>query len=156
MTPFCASLTAAIGALLIGAGGPRAHGQSKHPELGPSAMSPGGRDWTVVTMAPGGSLGVATAATAGEAIAQAIRNCRGMFREGRGCGAQSRAVRTGWILAMRCGARNIIAAEASLSDAERAAADREAELRHVYVPDLPPCRRLLTVDPQGGIGITGS
>jgi hypothetical protein len=57
---------------------------------------------------------------------------------------------------MRCGARNIIAAEASLSDAERAAADREAELRHVYVPDLPPCRRLLTVDPQGGIGITGS
>jgi hypothetical protein len=107
-------------------------------------------------MAPDGSLGMAGAATAGRAIAQAIRNCKTMSRNDIGCGAQSRAVRASWILAMRCSSTNIIAAEALLSDAERAAADREAELRRRYAPNLPQCRRVLTVDPQGGVGMTGA
>jgi hypothetical protein len=73
-----------------------------------------------------------------------------------GCGAVSRFVRAGWIVAMRCGTRNIIAAAALLSDAERIAAEREAEIRRLYAPDLPPCRRVLTVDPQGAVGMMGS
>jgi len=146
-TWFRTRFIAAIGATLIAAGAPLAQETTNafQPRLA--------GDWTVVTMAPAGSLGVATAATAGQAIAQAIRSCKTMSRQSIGCGAESRAVRAGWIVAMRCGTRNIIAAEALLSDAERAAADREAEMRRLYAPDLPPCRRVLTVDPQGGVGM---
>lgn len=156
MTLFRISLIAAIGATLIGGGAPVAQEVAKRPEPGTLAATSGGNDWTVVTMAPDGALGVATAPTAGQAIAQAIRNCNAMSREKIGCGAQSRGVRAGWILAIRCGARNIIAAEGSLGDAERAAVSREVELRQLYAPDLPPCRRVLTVDPQGGVAIAGS
>lgn len=148
------TLLAVIGATLIGSGAPLAQEMLNGPQpIGPAPVE---RDWTVVTMAPDGSVGVVTAATAGQAIAQAIHNCRAMSREGIGCGAQSKAVRAGWILAMRCGTTNIIAAGALLSDAERVAADREAELRRLYAPNLPPCRRVLTVDPEGGIGMKGS
>lgn len=79
-----------------------------------------------------------------------------MSRADIGCGAQSKAVRSGWIVAVRCGTTNIITAEALIGEAERAAADREAELRRLYARDLPPCRRVLTIDPQGGIGMAGS
>ena len=101
-------------------------------------------------------MGVAAAATAGEAIAQAIRNCIAISRQRIGCGAQSKAVRAGWILAIRCGTSNIIVAEPLLNDAERMAAIREAELRRRYAPDLLPCRRVLTVDPEGGMGMSAS
>ena len=151
---FRASLIASIG--VIGAGVLSAQETAK--PLASDAIAPASRggDWTVVTAAPDGALGVATAATAGEAIAQAIRNCAAISRERIGCGAQSKAVRAGWILAIRCGANNIIVAEPLLREAERMAADREVELRRFYASDLPRCRRLLTVDPQGGIGMTGS
>jgi hypothetical protein len=125
-TLFRGSLAAAIGMLLIGAGAPLAQ-ESKRAEVGPIAASPAWRDWTVVTMAWDGSLGVATSPSAGEAIAQAIRNCKTMSREGIGCGAQSKAARAGWILAVRCGTTNLMAGEASLKDAQRAIADRIAK-----------------------------
>ena len=148
------TLLAVIEATTIGSGAPLAQEMLNGQQ--PMSPAPVESDWTVVTMAPDGSVGVMTAATAGQAIAQAIRNCRAMSRKDIGCGAQSQAVRARWILAMRCGATNIITAGALLSDAERAAAHRESELRRLYAPDLPPCRRVLTVDPQGGIGMTGS
>ena len=149
-----ASLTATIA--VIGTGALSAQEAARRPESSAIAPATRGGDWTVVTAAPDGTLGVAVAATTGEAISQAIRNCTAISRKRIGCGAQSRAVRAGWILAVRCGASNIIVAEPLLRDAERMAADREAELRRFYASDLPPCRRVLTVDPQGGIGMTGS
>lgn len=154
MSLFRASLVASLG--VIGTGALPAQETAKRLES--SAIGPASRggDWTVVTAAPDGTLGVAVAATAAEAIAQAIRNCTAISGERTGCGAQSRAVRAGWILAVRCGGSNIIVAEPLLKDAERMAADREAELRRFYASDLPSCRRVLTVDPQGGIGMTGS
>jgi hypothetical protein len=154
MSLFRASLVASLG--VIGAGALSAQETAKRLESSAIAPASRGGDWTVVTAAPDGTLGVATAAAPGEAIAQAIRNCTRIFRERIGCGAQFKAVRAGWILAIRCGASNIIVAEPLLRDAERLAADREAELRRLYAPDLPPCRRVLTVDPQGGMGMTGS
>jgi hypothetical protein len=153
---FRTTFLAAIAATLIGTGAPYAQEMAKRMVPVQVAPAPVDHDWTVITMAPDGATGVATAATAGQAIARAIRNCKAISGERIGCGAQSRAIRAGWIVAFRCGTRNIIAAEPSLGDAERRAAEREAELRRLYVPDLPHCRRVLTVDPQGGISMMGS
>ena len=108
-------------------------------------------DWTVVTMAPDGSWGSATEPSVGQALAKAIGNCKAMSRTEIGCGAQSRAMQAGWILATRCGDRNIVVAERLLADAEQATRNREIDLRRFYVPDMPPCRRVLTVNPHGGV-----
>jgi hypothetical protein len=68
-----------------------------------------------------------------------------------GCGASFTTIRAGWSLGIRCGLTNIIVAERTLAGAERAAAVRELELRQLYVPAMPPCRRIVTVDPQGTV-----
>jgi hypothetical protein len=60
-------------------------------------------------------------------------------------------MRAGWILGIRCGNENIIASGRTLADAESAAINREIELKLHYVLDLPPCRRVVSVDPQGAI-----
>jgi hypothetical protein len=110
------------------------------------------RDYvTVVTMAPDGSWGVATELTAGRAIVGAIRRCRAMTRAELGCGAQFSAIREGWIVAYRCGDTNIVTAVRALADAVQAAHERESELRAFYMPNLPPCRQVLTVDPRGEV-----
>ena len=113
------------------------------------AIVPDQDHWTVVTMAPDGSWGSATELSLGQALAKAIANCKRMSGREIGCGAQSRAIKSGWILATRCGDTNIVVAERRLSDAERAARERETELREHYARDLPPCRRVLTVNPRG-------
>ena len=115
------------------------------------AIVPDQDDWTVVTMAPDGSWGSATEPSVGQALARAIRNCKAMSGTKIGCGAQFRAIQAGWVLATRCGDRNIVVAERLLADAERAARERETDLRQHYAPDLPPCRRVLTVNPRGGV-----
>jgi hypothetical protein len=114
------------------------------------AIVPDQDDWTVVTMAPDGSWGSATEPSVGQALAKAIGNCKAMSGTKIGCGAQFRAIQVGWIVAARCGA------ERRLADAERAAREREADLRQHYAPDLPPCRRVLTVNPRGGVMVATS
>jgi hypothetical protein len=108
-------------------------------------------DWTVVTMAPDRSWGSATEPSSGQVLAKAIHNCKAMSGAKIGCGAQSRAIQAGWILATRCGDRNIVVAERRLADAEHAVRRRETDLRQPYAPDMPPCRRVLTVDPRGAV-----
>jgi hypothetical protein len=120
------------------------------------AIVPDQDDWTVVTIAPDGSWGSATELSVGQALARAIDNCKSMSGPKIGCGAQSRAIQGGWILATRCGDRNIIVAERWLADAEQALRRRETELRQVYAPDMPPCRRVLTVNPRGGVMVATS
>jgi hypothetical protein len=120
------------------------------------AIVPDQDDWTVVTMAPDGSWGSATEPSAGQALARAIANCKAMSGTRIGCGSQSRAIRAGWIVATRCGDRNIIVAERRLADAERAARERETDLREHYASDLPPCRRVLTINPRGGVMVAKS
>jgi hypothetical protein len=68
-----------------------------------------------------------------------------------GCGAYLTTVRGGWSLGIRCGRENIIVADRNLAEAERRAITREAELRGLYVQDMPPCLRLVTVDPNGTV-----
>ena len=115
------------------------------------AIVPDQDDWTVVTMAPDGSWGSATESSVGQALAKAIANCKAMSGTKVGCGAQFRAIQAGWIVAARCGDRNIVVAERLLADAERAARRREAEFREHYARDMPPCRRVLAVNPRGGV-----
>ena len=109
------------------------------------------RDWTVVTMASNGSWGVGIDYPIAGAIAAAIRECRAMSSGGNDCGAAYAASRGGWIIGFRCGDRIILATGDDLKDAEATALNREIDLKQLYEPDLPPCQRVLTVDPRGAI-----
>jgi hypothetical protein len=109
------------------------------------------RDWTVVTMASNGSWGVGLDYPIAGAIAAAIRECRAMSGGGNDCGATYAASRGGWIIGLRCGDRMILATGEDLKDAEATALNREIDLKRLYVPDLPACQRVLTVDPRGAV-----
>jgi hypothetical protein len=108
-------------------------------------------DWTVVTMARNGSWGIATAPSQGPAIGSAIHDCKAMSLGQSDCGAQFTTIRAGWTIANLCGGHKVIVTGFSLGDAEKAALDREIELQLFYAPDLPPCKRVVTVDPAGAI-----
>jgi hypothetical protein len=107
------------------------------------------QDWTVVTMAHNGSWGIGTHRHVASALASAIDDCRAMSTTTSDCGAESVSTRGGWILGLRCGDYIILASTSDLNEAEAAALYREIDLRELYVPDLPPCRRVLTVNPHG-------
>lgn len=124
-----------------------------HPEPVSAADDTCDKDWTVVTIARGGAWGVATEPYLGQAIAAAIHRCKEMDGTNGGCGAQHAASRGAWIVAKLCGGEPIIAAASSLAAAEQAAMHREIDLQVAYVPDLPPCRRLLTAGPDGSVSI---
>ncbi len=111
------------------------------------------RDWTVVTMAPDGAWGVATDMYMIKALADAVGECTAKARNIAyvGCGSHFTTIRAGWTVGLRCGARNIISAEASLDDAEKRANWREYELRRLYDPNMPQCQRVMTVDPAGRV-----
>jgi hypothetical protein len=108
-------------------------------------------DWTVLTMSPDGSWGVATDMGVLEAITRAMYNCRAMSKSEIGCGSYFISIRAGWSLGLRCGNKNIIVAELDLDRAEFSAGWREHELRALYYPDMPPCVRVVTVDPKGKV-----
>jgi hypothetical protein len=114
------------------------------------AQAPSDDDWTVLTMAPDGSWGAATGQI-NRAIANAITNCKIAYQRELGCGAVLTSIRTGWSLGIGCGGEAFVVAEKMLAYAEQAATRREAKLRQHYVPDMPPCRRVVTVDPNGSI-----
>jgi hypothetical protein len=104
---------------------------------------------TVVTMAQDGSWGVATAGSQGPAIAAAIHDCRAMAGGPSDCGAQFITTRGGWVIAGLCGTHKMMAAAETRQDAEQAALVREIALKRFHGPDWPPCRRVLTVNPNG-------
>jgi hypothetical protein len=108
-------------------------------------------DWTVVTVARNGSWGVSNASSLPEAITAAIASCRAMGNVLSDCGAQFRAARGEWVVANLCGTHRIIAAGRSLEDAEREALMSEISLQLVYVSDLPPCKRRVTVNSRGAV-----
>jgi hypothetical protein len=108
-------------------------------------------DWTVLPRAPDGAWGVATEMDVIRAIGSAVGDCRTRTAAEIGCGGQFLMFRAAWSLGVRCGDHNILIAEKNLDDAELRASWREYELRKIYVPDLPPCAVVVTVDPSGKI-----
>lgn len=142
---------AAIGAAVIGFDPLFAQDIAGRPGSGTFAATAQDADWTVVTMAHDGSWGVVVGSTFGEALAEAIRACGAASSGPTGCGAQARAIRSGWIVALRCGDSNIVASERELADAERAVLNRETELRKLHSRNLPACLRVLAVGPNGAV-----
>jgi hypothetical protein len=116
---------------------------------GPAAAAWWSRDVTALTMAPDGAWGISTASSTNLALANAIENCKRMSRAELGCGASVQFSRGDWIIAVRCGSDNILATDPTLVDARRHAAEIEADVRYRYMPDLPACVQVLTVDPSG-------
>jgi hypothetical protein len=117
----------------------------------PAAIEEWAHDFTVLTMAPDGAWGTATDSRINRAIFLAISECKAMSKMELGCGAYLTTVRGGWSLGIRCGNENIIVADRHLAEAEQRARRREAELRERYVRDMPPCARVVTVDPNGAL-----
>jgi hypothetical protein len=117
----------------------------------PNAITLSQDQWTVLTMAPDGSWGVATDLFINRAIADAIGMCRRMSGKQLGCGAFFVSVQAGWSLGVRCGQENILAADQHLENAERIARERELELRYVHAAQVGPCRRVVTVTPEGRV-----
>ena len=109
------------------------------------------KDLTVVAIAPDGTWGAATDPITGRAIANAMADCKNKYQSKIGCGSQMTFVHGGWSIGKRCGNRSIFVAEESLANAEQAAINRETELRKVYAPDMPPCVRVMSVDPNGNV-----
>ena len=124
-------------------------GVARPGHAGDAAGGVFGEAVTVLTMAHGGAWGTATETSTSRAIALAIRNCQAMSRRPLGCGAMFTTVRSGWSVALLCGDEPIIAASAERAEAERRTLARETELREVYRRDMPPCTRVVTVDPNG-------
>src|SRR5262245_53461333 len=107
-------------------------------------------NWTVVTMARGGAWGVFTSPSLAEAIAAAVRACKSMSTGVNDCGAEFRAIRRGWTLAFLCGDHRILATGNSQQEAEASMRFR-TELKRAYVHDMPLCKQVLAVDPDGVI-----
>jgi hypothetical protein len=129
------------------------------PVSAPSALAEAGCDaeWTVLTVAHNGAWGLSTARSQGEAIAGALRRCQSRSPDpdpGHGdCGAELVAYRVGWALAILCGDHRVVVSADDLEEAETAAHERIAALKLSYASGLPPCRRLLSVDPAGTVTI---
>jgi hypothetical protein len=139
------ALALSLGAIAAALAQPSASGQQ------PAAIEEWAHDFTVLTMAPDGSWGTATDSRVNRAIFLAIENCKAMSGAALGCGAYITTVRGGWSLGIRCGRENIIVADRYLVEAEERASRRETELRAIYVPDMPACDRVVTVDPNGAV-----
>jgi hypothetical protein len=136
MTGIARSLLLASGALLAAATGAQAAEDWEH-------------DWVVVTMARDGSWGVGVGRSTTVAITAAIRDCRAMANGPSDCGAEFVSMRNAWALGLVCGEHRILVTGDDLEDAEAAARFSATELRLHYVPDLPACRGVLTVEPSG-------
>jgi hypothetical protein len=106
------------------------------------------QDWMVATLARDGSWGVGIDRHVAGATAAAIRDCKSMSSEGSDCGAESVTTRGGWIIGLRCDDYRILVTGKDLKDAEATALHREIDLKQLYVPDMPACRRVLTVSPR--------
>jgi hypothetical protein len=71
------------------------------------------------------------------------------------CGARLTTTRGRWVIANLCGDHPIIVGADTRENAEAAAIEREIQTRLVYVPGLPSCRHVLTVDPAGAVAAAG-
>jgi hypothetical protein len=133
----CAA-AAGLAILLVPASSARAQGESD-PE------------WKVLTVARNGAWGLSTARFQGDAIAGAVRQCESRSIDHSDCGAELVAYRIGWAVAILCGDHRVLVSAGDLDEVETAAAERLAMLELFNPSGLPACRRLLTVNPVGGI-----
>jgi hypothetical protein len=101
-------------------------------------------NWTAVTVGRL-SWGAAAAPSLSEAIALAIRDCRSRTARPSDCGAEIKTIRTGYVLAMRCGDYRALVSGDTREDAESGLTNRILQLRYVSNAKLAPCVRILDV-----------
>jgi hypothetical protein len=121
---------------------------------GPAAGEPDG-EWTVLTLSDGGAWGLSTARSQADAISGALRQCRSRADQVTDCGAEFVAYRVGWSEAILCGPHRVLVAGLDRDEVEAMVHARIADLRRQYGSALPSCRRLVEVDPWGGV-LTGN
>ena len=90
------------------------------------------KDVTVVAITPDGTWGVATELTTGQAIANAIADCKNKYKSKIGCGSMITSVRGGWSIGKRCGNQSIFVAEQSLAKAAGSRSTARFEVRVIY------------------------
>jgi hypothetical protein len=106
---------------------------------------------SVLTMSHEGSWGADTQVSLDGALQMAIARCKQMRGLKLECGGQVISIEQGWLLGSRCGTRSILSSGSTRTEAE-ADADRRANImRRDFVPDLPACRYVVSVDPDGVI-----
>jgi hypothetical protein len=115
-------------------------------EINPTASD---HPWTVVAVAPDGSWGVGHKPYIYQAIAEAVSNCKRVYTNGIGCGAQFEAIQVGWVIVIRCNGLNVIAPASTFAAAVQLAAKREELLRTKSGHDFPECLHIITVNPNG-------
>lgn len=106
---------------------------------------------SVLTMAHDGSWGTDMQLSLDDALQNAIARCKKMRGLKIGCGGYVISIEGGWLLGSRCGTRSILASGATRAEAEADADLRAGNMRRDFVPDLPACQRLVSVDPNGAI-----
>lgn len=106
-------------------------------------------EWTVVTLALDGSWGTGTADSQSAAIASALRKCNAMAGAVNDCGAEFTAIKSGWTIGFLCGEHRVLAAATDHFAAEQQAEDRKRYLATHYGTGFPPCRHIVTIDPDG-------
>jgi hypothetical protein len=111
-------------------------------ELSSMSSAAASDSWTAVTIGQS-SWGAATARTISEAIALAIRDCRSRSTRSADCGAEIKTIRTGHVIAVRCGVYRALVAGDTEDYAEFALANRLLQLRYVSNARLGPCARVL-------------
>jgi hypothetical protein len=124
--------------------------------VAPSALAETERshaDWTVLTVARSGAWGMSTARTQGKAIAGSLSQCQARSPEPSDCGAVQLHYKGGWALALVCGHHRVMVAARDRESAEAIAIERISALEQIH-GTLPPCRRVLTIDPAGATTTT--
>lgn len=110
-------------------------------------------DVTVLTVASNGAWGTGTSGRSSAAIAAAIGDCRQRAAvnggTGGGCGARQVYSRNGWLLAYACGERMFAVSGRTLTEARIAAVAQELDWREVHRLDIPACRLVVAIGPDG-------
>ena len=106
---------------------------------------------SVLTMSHEGSWGADTQLSLDDALQNAIARCKEMRGLKLGCGGQVISIDHGWLLGARCGTRNILSSGETRAEAEADADHREKNMRRDFVPNLPACSVVVSVDPNGAI-----
>lgn len=124
----------------------------------------GDADWmmydvTVLTVASNGAWGTATREHTSAAIAAAIVDCRqraaGIGITGSDCGARQVYARNGWLLAYACGERMFAVSGRTLPEAHAVAGAQEINWRKMHRLDIPACRLVVTIGPDGKPEVSG-
>jgi hypothetical protein len=106
---------------------------------------------SVLTMSHDGSWGADMQLSLDDALQNAITRCKKMRGLKLGCGGYVISIENGWLLGTRCGTRSILSSGTTRAEAEEDADHREKNMRRDYVPNLPACRRVVSVDPAGAV-----